>query len=106
MLSTKTILHDLESDFGPFPHGSVTVFAERVRPWNTQAPLRQDLLVVITNDDAYILPVAIFVHPVRHFASVKLQPNNALYHRRAVNEQELFDAYVYSRGPNPTIKWT
>ena len=27
MLTTKTILHDLESDFGPFPHGSVTVFA-------------------------------------------------------------------------------
>ena len=33
MLKTKTILHDLESDFGPFPHGSVTVFArEGVEP--------------------------------------------------------------------------
>lgn len=33
MLSTKTFLHDLESDFGPFPHGSVTVFArEDVKP--------------------------------------------------------------------------
>ena len=33
MLRTKTILHDLESDFGPFPHGSVTVFArEGVKP--------------------------------------------------------------------------
>lgn len=32
MLSTKTILHDLESDFGPFPHGSVTVFARGRRP--------------------------------------------------------------------------
>lgn len=33
MLKTKTILHDLESDFGPFPHGSVTVFArEGVAP--------------------------------------------------------------------------
>ncbi len=32
MLSTKTILHDLESDFGPFPHGSVTVFARGTRP--------------------------------------------------------------------------
>ena len=27
MLSTTTILHDLDTDFGPFPHGSVTVFA-------------------------------------------------------------------------------
>ena len=33
MLTTKTILHALESDFGPFPHGSVTVFArEGVKP--------------------------------------------------------------------------
>ena len=33
MLKTKTILHELESDFGPFPHGSVTVFArEGVEP--------------------------------------------------------------------------
>ena len=32
MLTTKTILHDLESDFGPFPHGSVTVFAREGDP--------------------------------------------------------------------------
>ena len=32
MLSTKTILHDLESAFGPLPHGSVTVLARGTRP--------------------------------------------------------------------------
>ena len=32
MLSAKTILHDLESAFGPFPHGSVTDLARGTRP--------------------------------------------------------------------------